>query len=70
MTRWTRLFGWTGWCDGSCSSCQKSVHRTYVENGRALFFESIFAEYAATADSSRVDPLHNELTLMAAPFPA
>jgi len=41
-----------------------------VKNGRALFFESIFAEYAATADSSRVDPLHNELTLMAAPFPA
>jgi len=39
-------------------------------NGRALFFELILLGLLATAGSSRVVPQHDELTLMAAPFPA
>jgi hypothetical protein len=34
------------------------------------FLRIDFAEFATTANSSRVVPQHNELTLMAAPFPA
>ena len=34
------------------------------------FLRIDFAEFAVTANSSRVNPQHNKLTLMAAPFPA
>ncbi len=34
------------------------------------FLRIDIAEFAVTANSSRVNPQHNKLTLMAAPFPA
>jgi len=48
----------------------ESVYRTVYQEWPCTFLRVGFAEYAATASSSRVDPQHNGLTLMAAPFPA
>jgi len=48
----------------------KSIHQTFYQKWPCTFLRINLAEFAATANSRRVVPQHNGLTLMAAPFPA
>ena len=48
----------------------ESAPEIYYQKRPCTFLRIDFAEFAVTANSSRVNPQHNELTLMAAPFPA
>jgi len=52
--------------DGLAKICSEIAHQKWP----CTFLRIDLAEFAVTANSSRVNPQHNKLTLMAAPFPA
>jgi len=55
-----------------CKSASKKSRDLCGKNKKwpCTFLRIDFAEFTAPASSIRVVPQHNELTLMAAPFPA